>query len=250
MIGPYYVNSESRRKAAWGPPCTIPFATVHVAGRALKCHAEAVGAFTVLEDIRAKYGYEAPGSDTGIYNCRHIGNDPSRPWSAHAWATALDLNWQQNPAGRKLVTDMPEAMIKELQSVKTRSGVYVFMWGGDWDRNPATGHSYWDAMHWEIVAHPLDLATGFETAAALVSVPPKEGTEVALKNGDRGNACRAIQRELNRWNPALSLVEDGIFGLRTEVAVKEYQKAADLPVSGVADSLTLGFLLTTRSRNS
>ncbi len=249
MLGPYYVNNESRRKAAWGPPCTIQFGTVQIAGRALKCHIQTVDAWKLFETIRVKHGYEAPGSDTGIYNCRHIGNDPARPWSAHAWATALDLNWQQNPAGRRLVTDMPQAMIKELQSVKTVSGVYVWMWGGDWDRDPRTGHSYWDAMHWEIIAHPLDLMSGFGVTGPLVSTP-EDGDEMTLKQGDRGNAVKAIQKELNRWNPPLSLVEDGIFGLRTEVALKEYQKAADLPLSGVGDSLTLSFLLTTRSRNA
>lgn len=249
MIGPYYVNNEARRRAAWGPPCSIPFGTVTIYGRQLKCHKSVVRAFQEWERIRAKHGYEMPGTDTGFYNCRRMRHNPNLPWSAHAWATAMDGNWLQNPAGRKLVTDMPPAMIKELQSLKTVSGAYVFMWGGDWDRDPRTNHTYLDAMHWEVVAHPLDLASGFmDSGAPLISV--KDGDEVTLNRGDRGNVVRALQKELNAWSPALRLTVDGIFGQVTESAVKQYQQAADLPVSGVVDSLTAAFLLTTRSRNS
>lgn len=248
MLGPYYINNEARRIASWGQPGAFEKGYATIAGKRLLCHAKTVGAWEVFEKIRAKHGYVPTGTDTGMYSLRHMRHDPKLPWSSHSWAVALDLNWLQNPAGSKLVTDMPIAMIKALQAVKTKSGVFVWMWGGDWDRNPGTKHSYYDAMHWEVVAHPLDLATGFDVDLPLVS-PPTEGTAMALRQGDRGNAVRAVQKELNLWRPALQLVEDGIFGLRTEVGLREYQTAADLPPLGVADSLTLSFLLTTMGRN-
>jgi len=43
--------------------------------------------------VRCMKALEArfPGIKFGIYNRRHINNDPSRPWSQHSWPNALDI---------------------------------------------------------------------------------------------------------------------------------------------------------------
>ena len=255
MIGPYYVNNEARRIATWGQPCKVRFGKATIDGRAITVNAQTVTAWDAWEKVRVEHDYRLTGSDTGAYNCRRIGSNPNRPWSAHAWATAMDINWLTNSDGRKLVTDMPAGMIRELQALQTRSGVYVFMWGGDWDRDPSTAHSYYDAMHWEVVAHPLDLATGIEGKA------PNIGDNMGIRAGDRGGAVKALQIHLNAWRPAFGLAEDGIYGEgavagnppvpgRTGAAVAEYQRAAGLTVNPLhADDTTLTLLASNALRN-
>lgn len=241
MIGPYYVNTDARRRQAWGPPCRPLLKPVIIAGRQYLCDVAVVPAFNLLEQIRARHGFRQEGSDTGFYNCRRMRHDPNLPFSPHAWARALDWDWLSNPASSKLITNMPRPMIDELLRVKTVSGAYVFVWGGDWDRNPRTGHTYYDAMHWEVQAHPLDLATGIIGASF---PPPPEEDDVTLKPGDRGNAVKAVQRALNLWQPALDVLDDGIYGPGLTAAVKAYQTSANLPATGDVDGVTAALLLT------
>jgi N-acetyl-anhydromuramyl-L-alanine amidase AmpD len=74
------------------------------------------------------------------------------------------------------------------------------------------------------------------------------GDGMALRKGDTGNAVAALQKALNGWQPTLGLVVDKIFGDATVAAVKTYQEAANLPVNGTADGVTLALLLTTSLR--
>jgi hypothetical protein len=168
MIGPYYITTDARRRAAWGKPCVsntpaIQAGQVVLNGKTYNLHSAAVVPFQVFEHIRAKHNYVPTGTDTGFYDCRHMQHNPALPMSYHSWGMALDINWLQNPAGNKLVTDIPKAMRDEILALRTVSGARVFRWGGDWDWDGVSSdHSYIDAMHWEVVAHPLDLATGIK----------------------------------------------------------------------------------------
>lgn len=168
MIGPYLVIGEPQRLEAWGQPCTdgdVDLVNFVLDGRTYKVNRLGAAAWAVWESIRRKHDYHLTGNDTGFYNCRHMRHDSNMPWSVHAWAMALDVNWLENPAGSKLVTDIPKEMIDDLLGVRTNSGARVFRWGGDWDWDGYSfDHSYVDAMHWEVVAHPLDLATGIKVS--------------------------------------------------------------------------------------
>jgi hypothetical protein len=158
------VLNETQRLAAWGDPCVagdVDLVSLVLDGRTFQVNTLGLEAFQMWETIRAQHDYKLTGTDTGFYNCRHMRHKTSLPWSVHAWAMALDVNWLENPAGNKLVTDIPQAMIDDLLAVRTGSGERVFRWGGDWDWDgESTDHSYLDAMHWEVVAHPSDLASG------------------------------------------------------------------------------------------
>lgn len=65
-----------------------------------------------------------------------------------------------------------------------------------------------------------------------------EGGE--LRRGDMGEDVRAMQRALLVWSPDClpKWGADGDFGEETEAALKTYQKAAGLPVTGVYDEAT------------
>jgi peptidoglycan hydrolase-like protein with peptidoglycan-binding domain len=58
-----------------------------------------------------------------------------------------------------------------------------------------------------------------------------------IQPGATGAAVRRLQRALRR-TPNLSLAVDGIFGLLTEAAVKQFQEGAGLVADGIVGPLT------------
>lgn len=87
-----------------------------------------------------------------------------------------------------------------------------------------------------------------------------ETGEQMLKQGDKGNGVKKIQRALfnwfrpkakgykpnengSTWERALFWGIDGDFGTTTEEMVKDYQKAAQIKVTGQVDGLTSSFLM-------
>ncbi|NEQ75803.1 MAG: peptidoglycan-binding protein [Okeania sp. SIO2C9] len=63
-----------------------------------------------------------------------------------------------------------------------------------------------------------------------------------LRNGSNGYNVTLVQRLLNDAGYG-SLVEDGIFGVRTDAAVKQFQKDRNLIVDGIVGSQTWGALV-------
>ena len=59
--------------------------------------------------------------------------------------------------------------------------------------------------------------------------------------GATGEAVRRLQRALRR-TPNLGLVVDGVFGPKTETAVKDFQQGAGLVVDGIVGPMTWGAL--------
>lgn len=234
MIGPWYVTTDWRRRTAWGSPCDVSdFGKVVLDGRSLTCHKAAIEAFTVYDHIREHHGYRLTGNDTGFYSCRHMQHNPSMPYSYHAWALALDINWLENPAGNKLVTDIPKAMRDDLLALRTNSGARVFRWGADWDWDGIwTDHSYVDAMHWEMVAHPLDIATGI---AGYDLSQPEERTMLGFNIGPKGapsvqgQEAETLQLMLLAFGEALpKFGADGFAGDETRTALASFQSKRDI----------------------
>lgn len=60
--------------------------------------------------------------------------------------------------------------------------------------------------------------------------------EFPVKKGDRGNAVKAAQTELNAHGYRLTV--DGVFGARTDTAVRSFQKAHKLTADGIVGPLT------------
>lgn len=154
------VLSTSQMRAEYAPHCkeqSIPGAQQ---------------AWDALAEWVRFYAYVLRAADTGSRNCRPItgGTD----WSLHAYfiactillwnlnkriagGLAVDLNWQTNPYGPRLVTDMPRPMVDSICAIRTNNGKQVFRWGGYYTGNK-------DAMHYELVCTRADLATGINPA--------------------------------------------------------------------------------------
>lgn len=78
--------------------------------------------------------------------------------------------------------------------------------------------------------------------ATAVSGVPVSWPGVLLEQGSRGDAVRTIQEQLNRIAqnyPAIpTIAVDGIYGPRTEEAVRTFQKVFSLPQTGTVDYRT------------
>lgn len=210
---------------SWSPVC--------------KAHAGAMRqAFTYLDAIFHKWGYQPRAGVTGSFNCRKMTGSTS--WSRHAFldgelfvfwtgvrvtmALAVDVNWDRNPYGPRLLTDMPRGMVEEVLALRTNNGVRVFRWGGNYSGNK-------DAMHYEIDCTPQDLATGIQGNLVVLPptlpTPPQPGparcleAHPTIKIGARGAAVNHLQFFLIRSGAKIE--GDGDFGPATDQAVRNHQ---------------------------
>ena len=155
--------STSEMRAAWAPACdsggmeTISFGD---AGARVTVDRLTVPIWRAVEAIFAKYRYTIRRSDTGAYNCRQITGGSG--YSLHAYGIAVDVNWQSNPYGPNLVTNMPAGAIREIEALNV-NGQPVLRWGGRYSGNK-------DAMHFEVIVPPT-VAIRFQA--------PQEGLTVA-----------------------------------------------------------------------
>lgn len=155
-------RSTAELRRLWAPGCTGPWARLSLHGEgAVTVDPLIVEAVRGLDACLRAWNYETRRADTGAYNCRGItrpdgSRDPDR-LSLHAFGICLDLNWTTNPYGPTLRTDMPMAMVRAIEGIRTRGGHVVWRWGGRYAVNK-------DAMHYEIVASPAELALGIDPA--------------------------------------------------------------------------------------
>ena len=155
--------STSEMRAAWAPACdsggmeTISFGD---AGARVTVDRLTVPIWRAVEAIFAKYRYTIRRADTGAYNCRQITGGSG--YSLHAYGIAVDVNWQSNPYGPNLVTNMPAGAIREIEALNV-GGQPVVRWGGRYSGNK-------DAMHFEVIVPPT-VAIRFQA--------PQEGLTVA-----------------------------------------------------------------------
>lgn len=220
--------STSTLRAAWGPACRGKGSLY-------------IEAYRALDAVLKRFNYAPRRTDTGAYNCRRITGgtgyslhaygpgDPFTFWNGTRISTSLavDINWTTNPYGRTLRTDMPGAMVRDIKAIRTRSGKQVWRWGGDYQTNK-------DAMHYEIVVTPADLATGIDPAT-LPGAKPTAPAVWMLRPGDDdrhlgGHRIAGVQMMLdalaNRWGDATLHPGpvDGVYGARTEGAVRAFKR--------------------------
>ena len=156
--------STSQLRAAWDPPCnSSAFVTVDLHGEGrVTVDRRIVDAVHALDACLRAWNYATRQADTGAYNCRQITGGGG--YSLHAYGIALDINWQSNPYGPNLITDMPRGMVDDICAIRTNNGKRVWEWGGSWSGNK-------DAMHYEIDCTPADIATGIVGGP---SAPPEQ----------------------------------------------------------------------------
>lgn len=186
--------TTSQLRRAWAPPCQGPWAKITLYGGAtFGVRPAIVEAVKALNEILKRHGYKATPPDCGCYNCRQItGGDD---YSLHAFAIALDINWLDNGYGPVLVTDMPMAMIEEIEAIRTKDGQVVWRWGGRYVNNK-------DAMHFEIVCTPASLATGINWKT-VAGKPVIAIVRPVLQVGMSGPDITTFQNEMN-WLLALT----------------------------------------------
>lgn len=127
----------------WGEPCKVKLRSIDFCGRRISVNKKTVRFWRAARRFinrelpeLAKLIKSTP--DTGSYNCRHIGNDPNRPWSNHAWGGSTDIRWQQNGYGLPATSSEMWKKGKPFIFWVERNGGY---WGGRWSTP--------DAMHIE-----------------------------------------------------------------------------------------------------
>ncbi|HEV2147450.1 MAG TPA: M15 family metallopeptidase [Longimicrobiaceae bacterium] len=232
-------RSTSALRQLWAPPCSGPFVTrMIVPGVRVTVHQLAWEAVQALGSVLQAHRYPVRAGDTGAYNCRTITGGTG--YSLHAYGIAVDVNWNSNPFRRdRLVTDMPPQMIADVYRVRTRQGVPVWRWGGDWDANPNTPNSNYDAMHFEIVASPQELGAGIDWSTVLQPArdPSRPDTWPMVHPGDRGPTVAALQQ-------MLGIPADGIYGPGTGDAVRRYQTLHGLVADGLVGLQSWTSLLT------
>lgn len=166
------MTTTSQVREWWAPACKANAADL-------------TPAYQALDAQFKKHNYRPRSGVTGAFNCRQITGGTN--FSLHAYdpdgfftfwsgvrvtkALAVDVNWDTNPYGPVLKTDMPMAMIEDIESIKTKNGKQVFRWGGRYSGNK-------DAMHFEIIVSPEDLKTGIVVPSAPVKEPDEEEEEV------------------------------------------------------------------------
>jgi hypothetical protein len=196
----------------WGNPWSAGYNDNYVVivvfmGESLWWHKWAI---TPLMDVQAQLiaeGFDKTyhWNDLQTWNKRMIAgtNIPSN----HAWPTAIDINPQQNPYGKKLITDIPYRVVEIFMR-------YGFKWGGHF-------HSVKDAMHFEYLGEPV-----------------KEGQRILslTKPYMTGNDVLEAQTLLAYYGYAISL--DGVFGPKTEALLRSFQASKMLLVDGVCGSST------------
>lgn len=238
-------RTTTQLRHVWAPHCPdgdlVRVATSYGVG--LLVRRAGAEAFRALLQITEAHGYRLAQHHTGAFNCRRINHDPNRGWSLHAFGIAGDLNWQDNPAGSRFITDMPPGMVRDILALRTGpTGTdRVFRWGGDWDYLPATGHSFYDAMHYELVASPAELAHG-------TTRRPNDPEGDTMQQGEQGDHVADWQETINIFlvatgSPAddpILLGCDGTWGPRTTEAMRHvigrlraepFHKLGDYPIA-------------------
>lgn len=238
-------GSDAWRRETWGTPCeltTVP-AAIYEGGPRAQIHPALLDAYCLLGAVFVAHGYVV--RRLGCFNCRRITGGTS--WSSHAWAISVDVNDDTNPYRTdRLVTDMSPAMIADVVAIRTRSGVQVWRWGGNWDGDPETPHSNYDSMHFECIATPDELAAGFtatvptHTAVPGGTAPPSVRAWPKVRHGSDGPAVLMLQSLLGLERTSGA----GHFGPRTEAAVKAYQRSRGLAEDGIVGLATWTALLT------
>jgi|GEM_PF-2979000 peptidoglycan hydrolase-like protein with peptidoglycan-binding domain len=182
--------------------------------------------------------------------------------SNHAYGLALDVDPAKNPeqnvrdgadpttgqyvsaCGAAMKTSIPEWVVRSAQ----RWGLY---WLGYPSRHRCrtasspSSSSYRDPMHFEFRGTPdlaaRLLARNLVTPAPVMAAPaapatPEPSAPVDLAKGARSTAVADLQKALTAAGFPVS--STGYFGTMTEAAVRAFQAARGLPVTGVADLTT------------
>ena len=142
-------------------------------------------------------------------------------------------NWAQKGS----IQEMPDVVCCVFQYNRGRyqhTGLHI---GGGRIIHCSAGVQWGDASDkaWTHYAIPRSLYTAEEIKAA--GQTSAENAPVLLKKGSRGEAVRQLQQALNAMGYACGEA-DGIYGIRTQAAVRRFQQEHGLTADGIAGRMT------------
>jgi hypothetical protein len=178
------MRSTAELRILWAPACTAPFARLNLYGEGVvTVDVLIVDAVKALNAVLIDWDYRTRRADTGAYNCRQITGGTN--YSLHAYGIASRPQLEHQPVrSRTLVTDMPIGMIEAIEGIRTAGGVQVWRWGGRYSNNK-------DAMHFEVVASPAELARGIQsqttTNTERLIVTPEDERKIQAMLDTQGN---------------------------------------------------------------
>lgn len=257
FTGPRCDYSPTKTAVVWFPAAGANFPSGRIGLRVAKV---AEQAFRALAAVMLHHGYAFEETAGGTLNCRYIGGTSTT--SFHAHGIAGDWNPSRNAYRRHVgpiqwgrQTDMPEAMVRAIEAIRTVSGHQVFEWGGRW-------YSIKDPMHYELDLYRSQLNTGINLATLPAGAWARYQTFEAGGNPigeeqmlDRNTkspsaAVAMFQRnlihigyDLGAHTPIQPSLyppgADGDFGTDTENGAKAFQTDMGIQVTGRGDALTV-----------
>lgn len=172
------MRSTAELRRIWGPECATTRQLVRISlhnGVKITVRRECEEAYRALDAVLKKHNYRPRQADTAAMNCRTITGGSGL--SLHSFGIAVDINWQSNGYGKRATTDMPPAMISDIEAIRTKGGHRVWSWGGRWSTP--------DFMHQEVVASPAELATGIAG-----ETPPKKEEDIMASKDELRDVVR------------------------------------------------------------
>jgi hypothetical protein len=211
--------SRNAEQKGWGKHCTCRRATVALRAARVTVDVRIAELVGLIMRANEAQGYAYRAADTGAYNCRQIAG--SNRWSNHAWAIAVDENWQTNPFTSPLTTDKPRWLVD-------RWNRYGFAWGGDYRGRK-------DAMHFEFMGTPDQAGAALALARAELGGGGETYEEIPIGGVSRlwtkGEQVRQDQAACH--DVGFSCPADGYCGPATVAVFTAFQLAAGISQDGM-----------------
>lgn len=180
---------------------------------------------------------QPPGRSMGIYNCRSVRGSSTK--SLHGEGRALDWGVPLGPDGKG--TDHGRELVDQLGSHAHLLGLQCIIYDRTiWSRRSPDGRPYtgtsphYDHLHVEFSrdsARDLTLSTVVDVLGGS-SQPTASPNTATVRLGNRGPVVRTLQEALGTCGIDAGGT-DGIFGPRTEAAVRAFQRDRRLEVDGI-----------------
>lgn len=226
-------HSSNATDPSWGPAeypnCPSDTSKVNYSDLdAVAVRDDLVPLVRALLEKTEEMGYDVRGEATWGYDCRPIrgSNKPSN----HSRGLAVDLNSDKNPMSYEFSSDIPPEVVHMWESAG-------FYWGGRYS-------SRFDTMHFEYIGSVSEVAGYTEQVTGSPAPEPKpepepdpefdwctDGPTPLIHSGSQGGPVKDAQCLLNRYGYDAGTV-DGVFGPRTDEAVRAFQRDAGLEVDG------------------
>ena len=242
-----------------GGPYTAGYITLRV-------HQAARQAFRALAAVMVWWGYEFREGAGGTLSCRRITGGSAT--TLHAHGIAGDWNPSKNgytyfvgPIQWGRQTDMPIAMVRAIEAIRTISGAAVWEWGGRWSNTK-------DPMHFQLDCRRSSLVSGINLATLPAGAwkrylefegggplpPAQEDSVIPVDPSVIRPLVMDLQRALNKaatensWPPLpyMPLQIDGRAGAGTKQAADKWRYDAGLQAQAAEvafDAASIGALL-------